>query len=215
MRIDENELKAVCKCPLCGKTPIILESSDGMHKVFCPRNRTHLSKAQWADTKAGAFKSWNDLVAVWRTFTSGMSKVTNGAALTLYTKFLNADDLNDGLRDGFYKLFGIPAFDEGAELTEWLEKEYKMPLVLTVLGRDTWDRPVYRDDGGRLWKDTDPRTGRPPRLCTAFNNDFDGEPDTPMCAMKRYDQYEIIFNPQRDTWGLEQHRTEGNSHEAD
>jgi len=215
MKIDEREPKPAGRCPLCGRRPLLIESTDGMFKAFCPTNKTHLSKAKWAQTESGAVKAWNDLRAVWTTFTAGMDKITNAVALTLYTKFLSDDDLNDGLSDGFYKIFGIPAFDDGAELSKWLEQEYRIPLILSFIGRDSWDRPVYEDADGRKWKDTDPRLGRPPRLCTALNNDFDGEPNTPMYAMKRYDQYEVIFKPQRDTWGLEQHRTEGSSHEAD
>ena len=30
-------------------------------------------------------------------------------------------------------------------------------LHLKYLGRDSWDRPVYEDDNGVVWKDVEPR----------------------------------------------------------
>lgn len=52
---------------------------------------------------------------------------------------------------------------------------------LTFIGVDYWDRPVYRDPNGRLWKDVTLGSDTP-RFCSACNNDFDGEPDTPIEA---------------------------------
>ena len=72
-------------------------------------------------------------------------------------------------------------------------------LTLTHIGRDSWDRPVYECDG-RLYVDVDPRKDRNPEICTKNNNDFDGEPDTPLSVMKRFAGVEIIFDPRRDTW---------------
>ncbi len=68
-----------------------------------------------------------------------------------------------------------------------------MKLTLTLLGRDSWSRPVYRGSGGRLYVDTEPCADRVPRICTKYRNDFDGEPDVPVNA-------EIVFVPGRDTW---------------
>lgn len=68
-----------------------------------------------------------------------------------------------------------------------------MELTLTLLGRDSWDRPVYEDDNGRLYVDTEPCSDRPPRICTKYRNVFDGEPDTPVNA-------NFTFVPSRDTW---------------
>ena len=67
-----------------------------------------------------------------------------------------------------------------------------MKLTLALLGRDSRARPVYESDG-RLYVDTDPCAGRPPRICTKYRNAFDGEPDTPVKA-------EFAFVPRRDTW---------------
>ncbi len=53
-------------------------------------------------------------------------------------------------------------------------------MKMTYLGNDTYgDRPVYEDENGKLWKDVDPISDREPRLCSAVNNAFDGEPDCP------------------------------------
>jgi len=49
-------------------------------------------------------------------------------------------------------------------------------LRLKFVGMDSWDRLVYRDDAGMLWKDVDPRAGMKLDLCTSVNNEFDGEP---------------------------------------
>ena len=72
-------------------------------------------------------------------------------------------------------------------------------LTLIHKGRDNWDRPVYECEG-RLYVDVDPRGGRNPKICTKLNNEFDGEPDTPIEVMKRYEGVEIEFIPYRDTW---------------
>lgn len=69
-----------------------------------------------------------------------------------------------------------------------------MKLTLTLLGRDSWSRPVYDDGTGRLLVDVDPREGRGPDICTKQGNAFDGEPDCPVRG-------EFIFIPRRDTWG--------------
>ncbi len=66
-------------------------------------------------------------------------------------------------------------------------------LTLTLLGRDSWSRPVYEGDDGRLYVDVDPRADCPPNICTKYKNAFDGEPDIPVHA-------EITFVPRRDTW---------------
>jgi len=50
-------------------------------------------------------------------------------------------------------------------------------LILTIKGRDNWDRPVYECDGN-LYVDVDPRGSRPAEICTKHNNEFYGEPDT-------------------------------------
>lgn len=67
-----------------------------------------------------------------------------------------------------------------------------MRLVLTFLGCDSWDRPVYTA-GETLYVDTDPREGWGPNICTKYKNEFDGEPDSPVHA-------EFEFIPQRILW---------------
>lgn len=67
-----------------------------------------------------------------------------------------------------------------------------MELTLTLLGRDDWDRPVYRGSDGRLYVDVEPRACCP-HICTKSGNDFYGEPEVPV-------ETEPTFVPSRDTW---------------
>ena len=67
-------------------------------------------------------------------------------------------------------------------------------LTLRLLGRDSWDRPVY-DCDGRLYVDVDPRKSRPADICTKQDNAFDGEPCDPVPEGTI-----IEFVPARDTW---------------
>ena len=76
-----------------------------------------------------------------------------------------------------------------SELPSWSMKH----LTLSLLGRDSWDRPVYDDGTGQLLVDVDPRTGRVPDICTKQGNAFNGEPCDPVEAF-------FTFTPYRDTW---------------
>lgn len=71
-------------------------------------------------------------------------------------------------------------------------------IILSYVGRDSWDRPVYVDDNGRYWKDIEPRSDREPKLCTSIGNTFDGEPYTPMEYIKKYNGVMVVFDPHRD-----------------
>jgi hypothetical protein len=74
-------------------------------------------------------------------------------------------------------------------------------LILTFIGRDSWDRPVYETEEGQLLVDTDPRCDSSPNLCTKSGNSFDGEPDTPIRYITKYKDVSIItFLPERDVW---------------
>lgn len=73
-------------------------------------------------------------------------------------------------------------------------------IVLQYKGRDSWSRPVYEDASGKLWKDVDPRANIAPNLCSAYNNEFEGEPDVPMEVMECYQDVKIVFEPKRNTW---------------
>lgn len=73
-------------------------------------------------------------------------------------------------------------------------------LHLKYLGRDSWDRPVYEDDNGVIWKDVEPRADKEADLCTSVGNEFDGEPDTGMKYFKAYQNVLVIFVPKRDVW---------------
>jgi hypothetical protein len=67
---------------------------------------------------------------------------------------------------------------------ENLMEETKKQLELN--GVDNWDRPVYQDESGQLWKDVNLGRGEPD-LHSAVNNDFYGEPDMPIKG-----EFEII-----------------------
>lgn len=73
-------------------------------------------------------------------------------------------------------------------------------LLLRHKGRDSWDRPVYEDETGKIWKDVEPGANCGPKLCSALYNAFDGEPDTPMEYMSKYKGVPVVFLPERDTW---------------
>ncbi len=66
-------------------------------------------------------------------------------------------------------------------------------VKMTYLGMDSWSRPVYKDESGKLFKDVDPRNGREPKLTSSCNNSFDGEPDMPFKGIPE-------FIPERITW---------------
>lgn len=65
--------------------------------------------------------------------------------------------------------------------------------TMTYIGMDNFDRPVYKDENGNLWKDADPRSHVPPLLCSVLNNDFYGEPDVAFHGKAK-------FIPRRVTW---------------
>lgn len=94
----------------------------------------------------------------------------------------------------------------GEYLRQWIElsttegQRGRRPLLLRHKGRDSWDRPVYEDENGKLWKDVESRASDGPKLCSALYNAFDGEPDTPLEVMERYKDKAIVFIPKRDTW---------------
>lgn len=47
-------------------------------------------------------------------------------------------------------------------------------LILTYVGMDSWDRPVYKEPGGRFWEDVSPMKYTGPQF--SVNDEFDGEP---------------------------------------
>lgn len=54
-------------------------------------------------------------------------------------------------------------------------------LRIEFIGIDNWERPVYKDDLGKLYKDISLGKGNlNDSLCTVYQNNFDGEPDTPI-----------------------------------
>ena len=74
------------------------------------------------------------------------------------------------------------------------ERVFEMKkLVLKFMGSDSWDRPVYQSNG-HLYVDVDPRVDRTPKICTKYNDDFDGEPDNVI------ENVSFEFIPNRVVW---------------
>ena len=48
---------------------------------------------------------------------------------------------------------------------------------LEFVGVDSWDRPVYKDEDGRYWKDASLGNGSPDLHLSSPSDDFEGEPD--------------------------------------
>ena len=81
-----------------------------------------------------------------------------------------SDDIKKALND-YRKVI------EGGNLADTFEK--KEELKVKLVGIDSWDRPVYKDKSGNLYKDVNLGRGELD-LHTAVNNDFNGEPDSPI-----------------------------------
>lgn len=62
-------------------------------------------------------------------------------------------------------------------------------LILNYIGEDYWSRPVYKDENGILFKDVNCGSGKI-ALCTVCG-DFEGEPNTPIEYIKKYQNVEI------------------------
>lgn len=62
-------------------------------------------------------------------------------------------------------------------------------LVLNFIGVDFWSQPVFEDENGQLFKDTNCGDGEL-ALCTAYGG-FEGEPDTPIHYIEKYQNVEI------------------------
>ena len=72
-------------------------------------------------------------------------------------------------------------------------------LVLNYIGNDSWDRPVY-ENNGILFVDVDPLSYNKPKICTKSYNCFDGEPDISIQHMGKYKNAEVEFLPKRIVW---------------
>lgn len=72
-------------------------------------------------------------------------------------------------------------------------------IVLTYVGNDSFSRPVYENDG-KLFVDVDPVSWCEPNICTKLYNSLDGEPDTSLQDMKKYEGVKVEFRPKRIVW---------------
>lgn len=72
-------------------------------------------------------------------------------------------------------------------------------LVLNYVGNDSYDRPVY-ENNGLLFVDVNPLSYEKPKICTKAYNCMDGEPDTPIQYMIKYENVLVDFYPKRIVW---------------
>lgn len=68
-------------------------------------------------------------------------------------------------------------------------------LVLNFIGVDDWARPVYEDENGNMFKDVNCGEGKP-ALCTSYG--FDGEPNTHIVNIEKYQDVEIEIIGEED-----------------
>ena len=61
-----------------------------------------------------------------------------------------------------------------------LEGKEKVVLVLKYIGEDFCSQSVYQDQFDHLWKDVGSEDSEQPCLYSAINNEFEGEPYTPI-----------------------------------
>ena len=64
-------------------------------------------------------------------------------------------------------------------------------ITIKFLGTDSWNRPVYEDENGKMFKDTNLGKGNM-ALCTVYGG-FEGEPDTPIQYIKKYQDVEFVI----------------------
>lgn len=98
-------------------------------------------------------------------------------------EILSYDLLNEfaGERDSTIELLAQENKCDAKDIKVTIRKPNLSEKVLNIkfIGIDNWDRPVYKDENGRILKDTNLGIGEI-TLCTSSNNSFYGEPDTPI-----------------------------------
>lgn len=98
-------------------------------------------------------------------------------------EILSYDLLNEfaGERDSTIELLAQENKCDAKDIEITIRKPNLSEKVLNIkfIGIDNWDRPVYKDENGRILKDTNLGIGKI-ALCTSSNNSFYGEPDTPI-----------------------------------
>lgn len=98
-------------------------------------------------------------------------------------EILSYDLLNEfaGERDSTIELLAQENKCDAKDIKVTIRKPNLSEKVLNIkfIGIDNWDRPVYKDENGRILKDTNLGIGEI-ALCTSSNNSFYGEPDTPI-----------------------------------
>ena len=78
------------------------------------------------------------------------------------------------------------------------QKTNEKILKVKFIGIDNWDRPVYKDEKGNIFKDTNLRHGTL-ALCTSVNNDFYGEPEASINENTKVSIVSKFPNKSKDT----------------
>lgn len=91
------------------------------------------------------------------------------------------------LEERFSSLYNMPKKLEELGLDEIIMSPDELAIIpkksvylLHYIGTDEWARPVYQDQYGKLWRDVELGDYEIPHLYSAVENEFDGEPDTPI-----------------------------------
>ncbi len=98
--------------------------------------------------------------------------VNNVGSIITNEQIIIVDKINQNYVD--YESF-IVNNEQVDKIEELLEKV----LTIKQIGVDNWDRPIYKDEKGTVYKDVNLGTGEI-SLCTSVNNDFYGEPYVPI-----------------------------------
>lgn len=61
-----------------------------------------------------------------------------------------------------------------------MNENKKSVLSLNYIGKDDFSQPIYKDQFGKLWKDLGMGESEVPCLYSVTNNDWDGEPLSPI-----------------------------------
>lgn len=202
---EDNRLtpsRQLSPCPICKEQPVILctDVSDEKpeYKCFCSGNGVHIGCGDWKSTPQLAEEDWErrvqdrtqpDLINP-TNFETIKSVIANDITVDMMAEILIYGNLRD--------FIDYPHFDTVKDMRKWLKADKRKVVQLRFLGTDTHGRQVFEDQDGRLWKNTEVFTHRVARLCTVLNNDFNGEPDTPMEAIESYRNAEILFLPKED-----------------
>lgn len=138
----------------------------------------------WCEVKKNGEHIFDGNVDENMTFEQIYQEINKEVVFSLNGKeILSYDLLNEfaGERDSTIELLAQENKCDAKDIKITIRKPNLSEKVLNIkfIGIDNWDRPVYKDENGRILKDTNLGIGEI-ALCTSSNNSFYGEPDTPI-----------------------------------